>query len=235
MKSPLILSCLVAILLSIAFPAFSPTLASDSAETLAVATWPDLSSETRPWAYWWWMGSAVNKEDLTRLFEQYQQAEMGGCHLIPIYGAKGYEDQFIEYLSPKWMEMLAHSVSDAKRFDLGIDMTTGTGWCFGGPTVRNHDANVKVVHKKFAVAEGKKLEEKMRSRRKRRRWWHIRRRGTIVDLTSKNRVRRHRRLGRAGRGLGRPRRLAGAVRDGASSGPRREAKATCSTRSTKTE
>ena len=160
MKSPLILSCLVAILLSIAFPAFSPTLASDSAETLAVATWPDLSSETRPWAYWWWMGSAVNKKDLTRLFEIYRKAEMGGCHLIPIYGAKGYEDQFIEHLSPRWMEMLAHSVSDAKRFDLGIDMTTGTGWCFGGPTVRDRDANAKVVHKKFAAAEGKKLAEK---------------------------------------------------------------------------
>lgn len=102
MKSSLILSCLVAILLSIAFPFFSPAPAADP-----VDAWPALTSETRPWAYWWWMGSAVNKKDLTRLFEQYQKAEMGGCHLIPIYGAKGYEDRFIEYLSPKWMEMLA--------------------------------------------------------------------------------------------------------------------------------
>jgi len=58
----------------------------------------------------------------------------GGVHIIPIYGAKGYESRYIDYLSPKWMEMLRHTVTEAQRLDLGIDMTTGTGWCFGGRT-----------------------------------------------------------------------------------------------------
>ena len=179
MKSPLTLSCLVAILISGAIPSFSSAWAAEPADS-----WPAVSYEARPWAYWWWMGSAVNEEDLTRLFEIYRQAEMGGCHIIPIYGAKGYEDQFIKYLSPKWMEMLAHSVSEAKRFDLGIDMTTGSGWCFGGPTVSNHDANVKVVHKKFAVAEGKKLEEKIDPKETQALVAYSKK-GDVVDLTSK--------------------------------------------------
>lgn len=149
--------CFSAVLLFGLIAACLPALADDAGP---VDAWPAVTREARPWAYWWWMGSAVNKEDLTRLFEVYREAEMGGCHIIPIYGAKGYEEQFIEYLSPKWMEMLAHSVSEAKRFDLGIDMTTGTGWCFGGPTVGDPDADAAVVHQAIPVAPGESLQER---------------------------------------------------------------------------
>ena len=95
-----------------------------------------LSEQTyKPWAYWWWMGSSVTKDGITKNLEAYQKAGMGGMHIIPIYGEKGDEENFIEYLSPKWMEMLAHTVSEADRLGMGIDMTTGTGWPFGGPSL----------------------------------------------------------------------------------------------------
>src|SRR5258707_474378 len=77
----------------------------------------------RPWAYWWWMGSAVNEADLTRELERYARAGMGGVHIIPIYGAKGYEKQYIEYLSPRWMGMMKHSVAEARRLGMDVDMT----------------------------------------------------------------------------------------------------------------
>ena len=102
--------------------------------------WPKITAQCRPGGYWWWMGSAVNPADLTREMERYKAAGMGGVHIIPIYGAKGYEDQYIEFLSPKWMDMLRHVVKEAKRLDMFADMTTGTGWCFGGPDVSNADA-----------------------------------------------------------------------------------------------
>src|SRR5689334_16050026 len=75
--------------------------------------WPEATSISRPWAYWWWMGSAVNPADLSRELERYHQAGLGGVHIIPIYGAKGYETQSIEYLSPRWLEMLRHTVIEA--------------------------------------------------------------------------------------------------------------------------
>jgi len=99
------------------------------------AGWPEITPEQRPGAYWWWMGSAVNEQDLSRQLEQYKAAGMGGVHIIPIYGAKGYEEQYVEYLSPRWMALLAHTTSEAARIGLFVDMTTGTGWCFGGPNV----------------------------------------------------------------------------------------------------
>ena len=61
-------------------------------------------------------------------------ANLGGVK-HPIYGAKGYEDRSIDFLSAKWMEMLEHAGREAQRLGLGVDMATGTGWPFGGPWV----------------------------------------------------------------------------------------------------
>ncbi len=111
-----------------------------AAEPPPTVAWPEITAQCRPGCYWWWMGSAVNRGDLTREMERYRAAGMGGVHIIPIYGAKGYEDQYIDYLSPHWMEMLRHVVNEARRLDMFVDMTTGTGWCFGGPDVSDADA-----------------------------------------------------------------------------------------------
>ena len=99
------------------------------------AAWPPVTATTRPWTYWWWMGSAVDPENLAREFRRYHDAGLGGVHVIPIYGAKGYEVRYVEYLSPKWMELLRFTLAEARRLDMGVDMTTGTGWCFGGPNM----------------------------------------------------------------------------------------------------
>ena len=103
--------------------------------------WPAITRECRPWAYWWWMGSAVDQTNLTRELQRYQQAGLGGVHIIPIYGAKGWEDRFIDFLSPKWMECSTTPSPKPDRLGLGVDMTTGTGWCFGGPQVDRPEAN----------------------------------------------------------------------------------------------
>ena len=120
--------------------------------------WPVPTSENRPWTRWWWLGSAVDKTNLTRLLTEYQAAGLGGVEICPIYGAKGYEDRFIDFLSPKWMEMLAHTTAEAKRLDLGVDMTTGTGWPFGGPNVGPEIASSKLTLKRYEVEGGKQLE-----------------------------------------------------------------------------
>lgn len=92
-------------------------------------------STAKPWTFWWWMGSAVNDKDLLHSLQQFKQAGIGGVHIIPIYGVKGYEKQFQPFLGEKWMHSLAYTVAEAKKLGLGVDMTTGTGWPFGGPNV----------------------------------------------------------------------------------------------------
>jgi alpha-L-rhamnosidase len=118
------------------------------------AVWPAVTQQNRPWGYWWWMGSAVDQTNITRDLERYHAAGLGGVHIIPIYGARGFEDKFIQYLSPEWMRMLDHTVREAKRLGMGVDMTTGSGWCFGGPRVTDQDANASVLHEAFHIAGG---------------------------------------------------------------------------------
>lgn len=104
----------------------------------------------KPWTYWWWMGSAVNPADLTRQLEQFKAVGIGGVHVIPIYGVKGSENQFLPFLGEKWLGAFGHTVREAKRLGLGVDVTTGTGWPFGGPNV-----TADMAAKKWAVKGGK--------------------------------------------------------------------------------
>lgn len=94
----------------------------------------------KPWAYWWWLGSAVDAANITANLEDYAKAGFGGLHIIPIYGIRGEEYRHISYLSPRWVAMLRHTLREAERLGLGIDMTLGTGWPLGGSQVSAADA-----------------------------------------------------------------------------------------------
>ncbi|MGH7950302.1 MAG: glycosyl hydrolase [Limisphaerales bacterium] len=136
---------------------FGKIISTPAADALA---WPPITSQTKPWAFWWWMGSAVDKTNLAKELTRYHDAGLGGVHIIPIYGARGFEPNYISYLSPKWMDMLNFTVTKAHRLGMGVDMTLGTGWCFGGPTVSDQDANASIVVKTYKLGVGERLNEK---------------------------------------------------------------------------
>ncbi|QKZ14364.1 glycosyl hydrolase [Spirosoma sp. KUDC1026] len=121
--------------------------------------WPAITQQTKPWTRWWWMGSAVTPGDLTTLLTQYQQAGLGGVEITPIYGVKGTEQQFINFLSPTWMDRLDHTLTEAKRLNLGVDMAQASGWPFGGPWVSPADACKYVTFKTYTLKPGQRLSE----------------------------------------------------------------------------
>src|SRR5512139_229996 len=123
-------------------------LASQPAST-NLPPWPPATSETRPWTRWWWLGSSVTPEGLTAAMESYRQAGLGGLELTPIYGVAGYEDRFVPFLSPAWMALLDHTLKEAARLGLGLDMGTGTGWPFGGPWIEEVDACKTMAFRTF--------------------------------------------------------------------------------------
>ena len=55
-------------------------------------------------------GSAVDKENLLCELVRLRDANIGGMHIIPIYGNKEAEGRNIDFLSPNWMEMMRFSV-----------------------------------------------------------------------------------------------------------------------------
>ena len=54
-----------------------------SAQAMAQIAWPAITRQTKPWARWWWQGSAVNKADLTTNLETYNNAGLGGLEITP--------------------------------------------------------------------------------------------------------------------------------------------------------
>lgn len=133
----------------------------DSAKTVDPLAWPASVADARPWTRWWWLGGEVDQDEITRLLTQYRDAGIGGVEICPIYGAKGQESKYIRFLSQKWIEMLAHTTTEAKRLGLGVDMTTGTGWPFGGPSVTPADASTRVVMRAYDVRGGSRLNDQL--------------------------------------------------------------------------
>src|SRR5260221_13605849 len=66
--------------------------------------WPKVTEETKPWSRWWWLGNIVTEDGLKSEMEKYASAGLGGLEITPIYGVRGKEDQFINYLSPQWVD-----------------------------------------------------------------------------------------------------------------------------------
>ncbi len=81
------------------------------------------------------MGNAVDQENISTLLKTYADAGFGGVEITPIYGAVGYENKYLRFLSPEWMKMLGFTVETAGKNGMGVDMNTGTGWPFGGPQI----------------------------------------------------------------------------------------------------
>ena len=133
-----------------------------AAQTSGALAWPRVTSQSKPWTRWWWLGSAVNRRDLSTALAQYERAGLGGLELTPIYGVRGEERRFINFLSPEWVGMLEHTLKEANRLGLGVDMATGTGWPFGGPWIDAEDACKDLVSKTWELRGGSRLGEPVR-------------------------------------------------------------------------
>lgn len=103
------------------------------------------TSMTKPGLRWWWLGSAVTPEGLTYNMEQMASHGIGTLEITPLYGVQGNDRNNIDFLTPKWMDMLKHCINEGNRLGVQIDMNLGTGWPFGGPTTPISEAACKLV------------------------------------------------------------------------------------------
>jgi len=128
-----------------------PAAAQPNSDPLA---WPEITQSARPWTRWWWHGSAVDNANITRLLEAYKAAGLGGVEITCIYGVRGAENRELQYLSPEWLAAVRHTLSEAKRLGLDVDLPTGSGWRMGGPSVAEEDGNRQLALRGEAVAGG---------------------------------------------------------------------------------
>lgn len=126
--------------------------------------WPaSASPQTKAWTRWWWHGNAVEPHDLTAEMEKYAAAGIGGLEITPIYGVRGGEADFVPYLSPEWVDRFEHVLREADRLGMQIDMSTGTGWPFGGNWVDADTACRTLVLHTYELKSGERLNEPVQS------------------------------------------------------------------------
>lgn len=130
-------------------------------QTRTQLSWPEITRESKPWTRWWWPGSIVDAADITTNMEKYQKAGLGGMEVTVIYGAKGLEDKFINYLSPDWMKMFTHTLKEGVRLNMGIELANASGWPFGGPWVNTEDACRNINYKTYTLKNGESLTEQV--------------------------------------------------------------------------
>ena len=119
-------------------------MAMFSATTWA-QSWPTPTTEAKPGTRWWWLGSAVDKENLQWSLRQYAGHGIGAVEITPLYGVQGNQKNNIPYLSDEWLSMLRFTADECSRNGIELDMATGTGWPFGGPWVPLEESACRAI------------------------------------------------------------------------------------------
>ena len=114
-------------------------------------TWPTPRPEAKAGTRWWWLGSAVDKENLEWNLSEYARAGIGAVEITPLYGVKGNDKSDIPFLSPEWMQALKTVQDIAKPLGIEVDMNCGTGWPFGGPHISLDQAACKAIFKDTVI------------------------------------------------------------------------------------
>ena len=97
------------------------------------------------------MGSALDEQSVTNRLTEYGKAGIGTLEMTPIYGVQGNDKHNLTFLSTSWMDMLKHVQTIAEQNDIDIEMATGTGWPFGGPSVNISQAAGKLDYAQATI------------------------------------------------------------------------------------
>ncbi len=121
---------------------------------------PELTQENKPWSRWWWLGNIVDKKAISWQLAEFARCGLGGVEICPIYGVQGYEDQCLPFLSDQWLEVWQHTLQEAHKYGLEVDLTCGTGWPFGGPQVEGDmyaSSSLELTEYKIRPQEAKEI------------------------------------------------------------------------------
>ena len=121
--------------------------------------WISIPQEAKPYTRWWWLGSAVTEKGLDYNLSEYAKAGIGGVEITPIYGVQGNSANELPFLGDGWMKMLTHTIEKGKTVGIETNMSTGTGWPFGGPDVPLSQAACKAIIQQYQLgAEGQEID-----------------------------------------------------------------------------
>ena len=99
----------------------------------------DPPNDARPMVRWWWFGPAVVKPEILRELQQMKADGIQGAELAFEY-AEVLDDpskdlKNLPFLSPEMLDDVNYAQAEGRKLGLRIDVTLGSGWPYGGPSV----------------------------------------------------------------------------------------------------
>lgn len=80
----------------------------------------------KPWTWWHWMNGHVTRESITRDLEEMKRSGLGGFGLWNTH--EGIPKGPVKYGSPEWWNLVEHTMDEAERLGLFMEMFNGAGW-----------------------------------------------------------------------------------------------------------
>jgi len=91
-------------------------------------------ASARPWVYWTWLSSNLTREGITADLEAMKRVGIGGALILDV--DQGTPLGSMKFFDPSWQAMFKHTITEAKRLGLEINVNNGPGYYgSGGPWV----------------------------------------------------------------------------------------------------
>ncbi|QMW00580.1 glycosyl hydrolase [Spirosoma foliorum] len=164
MKVPLISSCLSLISLLVAAQNTTPPKVSlwFPRYDFQLSGFEKPVASFGPMARWWWPGNFVTKDELKREVNLFADHGFGGVEVQPMNLAiptKSAEERqkITSWDTPNYYENLRTVMDEARRRNLIVDVTNGSGWPPSGPILQSEDGFLSLEFSDTTVTGGKSL------------------------------------------------------------------------------
>jgi hypothetical protein len=145
-----------ACLAAVATTGVRPQAGPDVARARAVFDNPP--DDARPMMRWWWHGVAASPAQIRHDLEAMKAAGIGGAEIQPVYPltlnspASGVVNH--PFLSDAFLALVREAHVRGRDLGLRIDLTLGSGWPYGGPSVSIDDAAGQLRVERVALPAG---------------------------------------------------------------------------------
>lgn len=124
--------------------------------------WRNPPEASRLRAYWWWLNGNVTRKSITHDLEEMKAKGFGGAVIVDANGASQEGNLPVPhgptFMTPAWRKLYKHTLHEASRLGLEIDLNIQSGWNLGGPVVTPDDAAKKYVWSETRITGGKPVE-----------------------------------------------------------------------------
>ena len=114
---------------------------------------PPVSAQPMTW--WHWMNGNITREGITADLESMARVGIVGAQVFNVANKSAVNIPAgpIRFMSPEWLDLLAHADREASRLGMTLGMHNSAGWSgSGGPWVKPEHSMKKVVWREVQVS-----------------------------------------------------------------------------------